>query len=81
MKVNEVIYADVKRDAASYPDGEQAQLGGQEAQTVLINGSEHEDPAEQARRFGNLVGEGPQRIIIGGENPSAWAKGCVPYPA
>ena len=81
MKADAVIYADVKPDAACCPNGEQAQLGGQEAQAVQINGSRHEDPAEQARRFGNLVGDGPQRIIIGGENPSAWAKGCVPHPA
>ena len=47
---------------------------------VQLNGHGHETPEEQARRFGNLVGEAPQRIIIGGENPSAWAQGYVPHP-
>ena len=80
VEVDGALYIDVQLHDASDPSGEQAQHGQQEAPAVQLNGHGHETPEEQARRFGNLVGDAPQRIIIGGENPSAWAQGYVPHP-
>ena len=80
VEVAEVIFVDVKPHAASSPNGRQAQLGRQEAQAVQGNGPGREAPAEQGRRFGNLVRDVQQQIIIGDQS-AHWAKGCVPHSA
>ena len=64
---------------ASRHGGRRAQLGQQEAPAGQAFGFEDEVP--QAGRFGNLVTDTPQYLIIGGENPSQWTKGCVPQLA
>ena len=70
------ICIDVEPHAASGHRGRQAQKARQEAQAMQAFSPAPEIP--QAGRFGNLVTDTPQYLIIGGENPSQWAKGCVP---
>ena len=86
VEVNGVIHIDVRPQ--NLPDSRllpacsrQAEEGQQAAQALQVRGHGDISPAEQARRIGNLVGGVPQRIIIGGENPSALSKNCVPWSA
>lgn len=80
VDVGGFIYIDIKPHAASGPRDRRAQQGQPEAPAVQALGPGLGIPAEslQFRRFGNLAGSYQQRIIIGGENPSKWAKGCAP---
>ena len=83
MEVDGVIYIDVKPHVASKPSGRRVRQGRQQVQDARVNLADpgDENQADQARIFGNLVGDAPQRIIIGGENPSAWDKRFVPHLA
>lgn len=81
VDVDGIVYVDVQPQATSNPCGKHAHQGQQEEQAVEVNGPGHETAAEQARRFGNLVGDAPQRIIISCENPSNWDRKCVPHVA
>ncbi|CAL5222417.1 g4778 [Coccomyxa viridis] len=75
VEVGGVIHIDVKPHHASGHRRRRAPQGQREAQAGQAIGPEQELP--QAGKFGNLVGDSPQHLIIGGENPSQWAKGQI----